>query len=452
MKKKGVVFTVVLVLFIGLLVGIGILSDKKSDSGKINTETPDEGNEEQQENAPALPVVVWGLPAIQIPTEESEAEINRIFKEKGIACTVKFFNCGLNVDKENCTWLDKYLEKEGKMDILSTGSWLSQNGSAEFAKKYFLGLNQFLETEEGDLLRNTFCDVDWECVRVQGDIYTVPKIDNMNHYNQSVYLYVKDDYKEYFADFDGSFFSLMEIYDAMGQDAGKVYMEGSFSIIVNTFLGYQSYDQFPYDAGTNCIVDLSESEQVIVLLDEIFRRLQTGDLVDSKQAPFDPEHVVAYIRQGIAPEKEGFERQLLSQDLYTLKCGFTCGVLKSSEQKELALTVLSECYSNPRIYSILNPNMDEASMNERRELMAAEQPSKLTGYLPDFTDTQRSLWNQYSASLFDLVDGMYAWRGDTLVLAGSYSAKGKCQELSKESYKRFLSDWNELLKSQSDEK
>ena len=67
------------------------------------------------------------------------------------------------------------------------------------------------------------------------------------------------------------------------------------------------------------------------------------------------------------------------------------GIYCNSQQSQLALQVLTECFKDAEIASVLNwGSADSEKWNQITELMKAENCNELNGFLPELTSKEKS--------------------------------------------------------------
>ena len=147
--------------------------------------------------------LIWTVGFSPYISNEARAEINRFLHEKGIGCEIEF------VDVEGGAvyrkWYEQQKQNNTVPDILAVAPWEKGiYGSADFIKSELLPLNEYLDTEEGNSLLKSYCDIEWRQITIEGNIYTTPKRMLTRPYD--LYVYVNDRYKDSFeASFDGSY-------------------------------------------------------------------------------------------------------------------------------------------------------------------------------------------------------------------------------------------------------
>ena len=155
---------------------------------------------------------------------------------------------------------------------------------------------------------------------------------------------------------------------------------------------------------------MTGQDEIKEILKTVYSDYQAGILVDAGTPEHLPENVSVYIHKGRLEPMEGFTEYVWTEDLFTTSAGVGYGILASSPRKELALQVLSACYSDPQIASLLNwGKMDASEWNRRTENLKSCAPSILTGFLPDLSIEEKNAAIQYDDDLDVLCRKMYLY-------------------------------------------
>ena len=337
-----------------------------------------------------------------------------MLKAKGLDINIEFLPTSYDCGREYVNWLDNQKEKNTAPDILSGCLW--EHGTvdaAAFTSREFLPLNQFLKSEEGQPLRDAFANVEWEKYTINGEIYVIP-VRSTKEKEPLVYLYVNDKYKDLFEEiFDGTYESLKMLYNA--DDANPVIaLSGMGQTLLMTMGGY-SKGFTSFNPKTKQFVDLTGQDEIKEILKTVYSDYQAGILVDAGTPEHLTENVSVYIHKGRLEPMEGFTEYVWTEDLFATSAGVGYGILASSPRKELALQVLSACYSDPQIASLLNwGKMDASEWNRRTEYLKSCAPSILTGFLPDLSIEEKNAAIQYDDDLDVLCRKMYLYSNGEL--------------------------------------
>lgn len=382
--------------------------------------------------------ITWALPFSGVtPSAESQEKINSFLYENGYDCAIDFVQIGVATDEENEAWLLNYTAEHGSPDVINVGYWSTVPAVADYAEQYCLSLDEYLMTEEGKKLYDVFAPVDWAACAVRGNIYTIPWIISDKKYNRGVYLLVNEGYRDMFADFDGTYQFIHDIYCQLNDNSLAVVMADDGSLLSRYFLfacmGYQTYSgKMAYDPVRKCIVDFAEVEEqrkLSTAVDLIYTDLKNEVLLNPELYGEDiSKSVLAYIRVGISTVPDGFYQIEMSPASYDSLLGGSVGIARDSKQKELALRIVTACYSNPEIATLLCPSVASPdAWKERRELMLSEQPSVLTGFLPVLSGMQKKAFNEYS-NIFTYLESegmfVYSVSNDSWSLRNNFRFEG----------------------------
>lgn len=356
------------------------------------------------------------------PEADNQKKINDYLYEQGYDCTIDFVYMDLVDNAENERWLQEYVsEHGGAPDVLCVGTWGDQSGPAHFAEKYFLPLDEYLNSSEGKLLYESFAPVEWEACRIFGNTYTIPWMPGAEQFNRGVYLHINQKYADYFSTYDGTYQSLHDIYEAIGDSRLCIKYADEDSLLPTRFLfgamGYQCHgSSIPYDPIRRQFVDFSEEiyrERLKSTFELIFNDFKEGILVSPVLSQDrDDAEVLAYIDCGIASPPDGYSRLVMAEDSYSVLLGGSYGVSRESANKELALKVIAACYSNPEIAVLLCPHMETAEKwVERKELMKGEQATDLTGLVIELPWESKKAYDLYRQAVMKISndDGMFKY-------------------------------------------
>ena len=413
MKKTKSVLGLCLLLFLGITactsendrntttISLSPAESTITPTEIVPTSTPGVGEDDS--------TVVWAVHFSADIAEEAQKEIKGLLKAKGLDINIEFLPTSYDCGREYVNWLDKQKEKNTAPDILSGCLW--EHGTvdaAAFTSREFLPLNQCLKSEEGQPLRDAFANVEWEKYTINDEIYVIP-VRSTKEKEPLIYLYVNDKYKVLFEEiFDGTYESLKMLCNA--DDANPVIaLSGMGQTLLMTMGGY-SKGFTSFNPKTKQFVDLTGQDEIKEILKTVYSDYQAGILVDAGTPEHLPENVSVYIHKGRLEPMEGFTEYVWTEDLFTTSAGVGYGILASSPRKELALQVLSACYSDPQIASLLNwGKMDASEWNRRTENLKSCAPSILTGFHPDLSIEEKNAAIQYDDDLDVLCRKMYLY-------------------------------------------
>lgn len=354
------------------------------------------------------PKIVWiDFPFLGI-TDEAKDLIRWRLKERGINCSIEFISSEDRLGKEYKDWLDKKNNSNSPPDIVSAGIW--EHGlfdAAEFAKSELLPLNDFLATEEGQSLYNSYAEAEWDRAAVNGTYYTVPlRLANLNE----VYLYVNNRYKDAFDEqFDGTYDSLRNLCGTI--DTHPVIAMAFGGRILNAFEGCADVFGVSYRMKTREFTDLTKQNETKELLQTIYSDFESGLTVYVDSASELPENTLIYIAIEKRDHLDEFTENVMRQDLCQAAPGMSYGVSASSQHSELAMQILFVCYSDPEIASLLCWRTSDAERwEERTEYLASCASESLAGFLPEMSDEQYLAMQQYDSDIGTLCSKMVVVR------------------------------------------
>lgn len=321
------------------------------------------------------PKINWVVSFINGPTKAEQDKINRLLREKGVDCYVNFiYNVHADDAEEYLKWLDEAHTSYMKYDIINSQARPAEsnkNYPLIIERDYMIDLSEYLQTELGAKLYQAYAPMDWDLIRIDGAVHSIPSITTWSHRYRGVFLSVNDKYAEWFEDFDGSYESLRKIYDDIGDRNLVIQMDMTGQVLF-ACMGYQTINNaILYDQKQDRILSvLDVSDQLNTLTAELHRDLSEGIL----EAPYGQEkvekEVLAEYYRFDRKKKEGYTDILITEDLGLARRGFNYGISKDSEKKDLAFRVLATCYSDPEIAAILRKPVDaeeEGSWEERME-------------------------------------------------------------------------------------
>ncbi len=142
-------------------------------------------------------VLTWAIPNVYHISEGALTQFNKTLVSKGYDFAVRFVPISLD---EYSRKLDEYENKNGTVDIAFSG--LTNAGSPfdvayqRIKNGYYIELQDYLETSEGKKLYEMFDSKQWDTVRVDDKIYTIPnaywKADEVHFVFNKKYISEKD--------------------------------------------------------------------------------------------------------------------------------------------------------------------------------------------------------------------------------------------------------------------
>ncbi|MBP5461675.1 MAG: hypothetical protein J6Y20_06080 [Lachnospiraceae bacterium] len=352
--------------------------------------------------------IVWAVLITSWIPEEARVQIQEMLDKKGLNCRIEFVEVN-DPGKDYWDWLNKMKKKGTGPDILSAGVW--EHGmidAAAFEEAEMLPLNDYLETEEGKALWDSFAEVEWDKTELHGKYYTVP----YRYFGSyELYMYVNDRYLEEFsASFDGTYESLRALCSA-DPDSPRVIATGNFtSYLLRAFMGYQNLFGASYNLKTQRVEVLTNQSETKELLQMIYLDYQNGlwNMMGDEESMELPEDTLVYITNEEAELPEGYTKVIWVPDPCSTIIGSAYGVSATSNQRELALKVLAACYSDPEIASLLcwKEEVDAERWTAKTAYMNSLTTRYTTGFFPDISTDQYDVLRKYSDELSDLCSKM----------------------------------------------
>ena len=331
--------------------------------------------------------LIWTVALQPYISNEARTEINRFLHEKGIECEIEFVDVEGGADYRK--WYEQQKQKHTFPDILAVSPW--ERGiydAVEFISSELLPLNDYLHTEEGKKLLDSYCDLEWKQLTIDGNIYTVPKRMRLRPYD--MFIYVNDRYKDAFeASYDGSYESLRKICeDSEEHPIIACYAIGTS--ILCPFLGYGSLKNFCfYDMDGEFFYDLSSDNRLKELMKMVHSDMETGLFVSWASSDILSGNVLAYITCD-KPDASyaGYTQYVFSPYKFMIDPG-AFGICASSTKQELAFQVLSACFSDPEIASLIGyGEVSVEEWNEETEVIKSHKADKLTGFMPKLSENE----------------------------------------------------------------
>jgi len=425
-------------LFLIILMGMVSMGCEKKNSNSTDSAYHDAQQEQQSEiviyptTYPANHSVTWvffGYPGIP---ENNQRRINQVLYEKGMDCQIRFINVGDKTGLEYEKVLDEF-EKTEPADIITSGVWgVGESAQFHFLETHMIPLNSYLDTETGKKLKEFYTENEWKQVTLNGNIYVIPKAGYVAEdvgVDSGVYASVNDKYKAYFEKYDGTYVSLKAIYEKIGDKNLHIVVSGFSDMIIYGMLGYSTMFHLPVQNETGRIVNISKSSDFASLLTELYSDLKSGILINQSISPGKADEVLAYIHLCKGVPREGFREVLVAPSLYDTSYGNRYGIAVDSEKKDLAFQVLSLCYSNPEILSLLYPGLDVEVIANRMELLLSEQRSSFAGIHIELSNGQAEEIMKYSNEFTRLMSSMYIYNSSgELELNPDFKANAALEE------------------------
>lgn len=460
MARRHIVLNVLLILLLLLTACHKSDSSVTSAPSSISQETSSTGFVSLEDDP--SPTVIWAVHATAYISEGTQAEIQRFLDDKGINCRIEFTPLLVQQNESYIEWLDKQKKEGTTPDILSGSYW--QQGIVDlvpFVKKELAPLNDYLEADIGKTLYDSYAEVEWNRTAVDGVIYAIPfRVNQYQNTQGEFYLCVNDGYKAFFdAGFDGTYASLRKIMETI-PGSPKIAMVPCFGInCAASLFQTQTIFNASYDWERNEIVDLTKQKDFKELLLDIYADYQRGVLVDIETVEQVNGKACAYIGFSGAgwdhyDIPEGYTEYMLAPQKYlSTPGGGSYGISAFSEKKDLAFQVLSACYSDPKIASLLFwGTSDEVRWNERTHFLRTCASSPLNSFIPDITKEEFSILQSYNNDLNALGREFYLEQGGRLTLNPNYSNVVEQFFASPKDYGGVLEKVNDQIREWIDKK
>ncbi len=356
--------------------------------------------------------ITWELGFYGAPNSDGQKEINRLLLEKGYDCEIRFVPTGAYGVGESRLWQEEYEANNPPFDILFTGSFNDDYFEAiDFVREKYIPLSDYLASEKGRPLKEFFSPFEWSHTTIRGDIYAIPHMISPVASTPFVYLYVPDRYIEQFSDFDGSYSMLMDIYSAH-HSADEVIVLGELSTL-ESFLPYKRFLRtVPYDSKGQSFIDISMNLEDIELINRIAEDFHSGKLVVPILSQVADENMFALLEYSRI-EKEGFTAYPLNGYAGYINLNMSYGVSQKSENPELALEILSACYTDPEISAYLLREMEsEEAIAKRRAFLSQVEAGDIQDFFPELTKAQQETMIRYSTAYRDLFNSLVIYAYD----------------------------------------
>ena len=356
--------------------------------------------------------ITWELGFYGAPNSDGQKEINRLLLEKGYDCEIRFVPTGAYTTDMIRPWLEEYEANNPPFDILFTGSFNDDYFEAiDFVREKYISLTDYLTSEKGRPLKEFFSPFEWSHTTIEGNIYAIPHMISPIASTPFVYLYVPDRYIELFSDFDGSYSMLMDIYSAH-HTADEVIVLGGMSTL-ESLLPYKRYLRtVPYDAKERAFIDISLDSEGIELIKMMAEDFHAGKLIVPSLTQVADENVFAFLRYSKI-EQAGFTALPLNGYAGYINLNMSYGVSQKSENQELALEILSACYTDPEISAYLLREMEsEEAIAKRRSFLSQVEPGDIQDFFPELSKSQQETMIRYSTAYRNLFNSLIIYAYD----------------------------------------
>ncbi len=422
--QKGFLF----LFFVFLFCSLGCGCRKNADSERQPVISPTDTRSEEKEiyyvegktdSYPVSQTITFVYSFFPGIPEKDQNEINRILYEKGYDCQIRFIKPvdekgGPLLGTEYEEWVDAFEKTFGPIDIITSSSWRTYDTACdEFLKAHLLPLNECLETEEGQILKERYTADEWNSVTLNGKTYVIPRavFGGTPDYgiDAGIYISVSEKYADYFSGFDGTYASLRTIYDTIGDNNLYIVTNLINEQTLCGLLGYSYFDitHLPYKQENENVIDMTRMKDFSSLLNKVYEDLSSGLLIYSGHAESIPDGILAYIHEYETSLKEGWIHYLISPKMYEFNPRMSYGISVNSEQKNLAFRVFSFCFSDPEIICLLTGCENRELIANRVDSLLTIPRMRLSGIHFDFTEKQVGELRKCDESFSRLINKLF---------------------------------------------
>ena len=345
---------------------------------------------------PASNHIVWELGPHSVPRQDAQRQINRLLMEKGYDCEIRFVDNAPYKNEDRILWLEEYEADNPPFDILYTGSWNYNVFKAmDFVQERYVPLSEYLNSDEGQALKDFFTPYEWAFTTISGSVYAIPlMISPYSSIGLSKYMYVPEEHADLFSDYDGSYGMFRDIYDRSGQKDKMIILQSLD--LLEAFTDYSRYlYSIPFDLQRKRFADLSEEKEVKGLISAMAEDVQNGVLSYPVMDSVPKDRTFAIIQSGRS-DLLGYVEIPLQRTSAYLNLNMSYGISKKSEKKDLAFKILSVCYTDPDIQEYLLPAMEgRESINKRRELLSQIEVGEVYDFIPQLSDDMKEAFLGY---------------------------------------------------------
>lgn len=433
MMRRYSIVLVVLLLAVGL-VSCGKQSKNEPDqvthSGTIGVTDAATPTPLVEEPTPTpvvddpTPHIVWAINLGMNISDEVQAEVQTFLNEQGIECRVDFISPDIVDGGEYIQWLEDEYVHGIVPDICSACFWeYGTIDAASFVKEKFMPLNDYLNTEAGQSLWNSFSKLEWAKTSVEDTYYTVPKSTSpLFKFDTGVYLYINDKYFDYFDEsFKGYYADIKRVYDTIGDEGLIISAESSGTVIEALQGGYSDFFMLgSYQVEKKSSVDLTKLTETKRFYQNMFADREKG-ILHLGDATLDDRTLIRVQRGRITVPLDGFVEVCLFEDFQGTSVGGAYGIYKPGKHSELALEVLGACYSDPRMASLLSWSIaDEDGWKARKQYFDCCHESFVTGFIPELTGEQCQWLKDYYLDMGVLFSNQITLKAGQVILNPDY--------------------------------
>ena len=338
--------------------------------------------------------IIWASNILPFITPERQDKIQQCINEKGIDCKIRFITNDEDTGLAYKAWIEELPSNGTCPDIIPSGYWGHGVFDAEnYVREKFFPLDTYLDSEEGRSLYEAFTENEWKCSTMDGSIYALPNR-NDPPYSFILYIHVNDRYKEGFDRFfDGTYDSLKTIREFYADANLHISFNGIAMPTITGLLNCQRVHMATYKTDTGELVDLTRQPEARVFFQTLYEDFRDGIVridpaLDARPSADD----LVWCIYGLPEENiEGFSVYRFNMSRPTVKLSGLFGINSSSSKKEMAFKILSACYSDPKIASLLYwGREDPEGWIAHTNYLNSQSPDAIAGFYPKLTQEQIS--------------------------------------------------------------
>jgi len=168
--KKGKV----ILIFLLIILTLTFSACKKKDNDKNGDLENDNFDDKEIQDTDEDNIITWGVPELYRISDEALSEVNKRLEKMGYDFTLKIVQLDSLYYHDD---IEEYEEENGPLDIVFTGFTPEEDGQKilELIKTgYYIPLDEYLNTDQGEKLLELYDEKLWESVKVDDSIYTIP--------------------------------------------------------------------------------------------------------------------------------------------------------------------------------------------------------------------------------------------------------------------------------------
>lgn len=368
MKKIYVILGVLMLLCFGLC-GCNKEIEEENKNAALDAENTTDISSTNGENETSFDstekdrkVIIWTIPdGVTVAELQRNVElVNEKLAEDGYDFLLEIQTLS---SKAYRTLLVPLL-KEGKTDIASLGMDYA-GGSMGYAQTliregYFEELSEYLFSEEGEKLRETYCELEWKIVETDGGIYSLP---NQYGMKGNVYMAFNKAYvtEEMLKGFSGSIGEIENILKQVNIPEGVVPIIGCPTLsTLAAMSGKQELHGVLLDLQTGVAENPYQNEAFCYNLRKVNELYKKGYIhqLDEEERTETIENLnyVLWFGQGQGDFYEEIKEQVITIPLpFVLSNALSCttGISNNAVNREEALQLLTLIYTEEEYMNLL---------------------------------------------------------------------------------------------------